>query len=1165
MSDQISILRRARELRIHGRYADAVCFLEKALEKSSVPELAVELGETLLVQGYCARAIAVVDKFPIPSGPSNVLLAILARIIHSLAQTLVSKELLEPLRKAETAYALFLSSPLGGEVNDTTIRITAYYCKLRNLVASCTGENDTSPQQELLSKLETAFDILMAQKDFENVMQVVWTYNACHKGGKKELLARQLASNKQANGLQRAQAEFLLAKSLTSIEKRQDQEYLYESAEQLFEAANRAHGVLDIKIARLCRLPIDSEDNRFEEKLTDFFHRYEALDYPIGLANALTQLLDVGQQLSYLPVVTMALEALEALSIETSATLLWVQVRLSALARYNVLGSNRGKVIQGGTALWSELGGSDCKLFRGQSAQLVCIAYIQLRDTQNALLWNQRALQDLGEQARLDEIPILMSGPSLRTVQGLTLRYHSISLDIDPHQAGYSLEAATDILEAFVREALSHPQREQAAFAIIDSALEELETCVSRNEETDASLTRKAKLRESQASVLMFKSSGRLDIDFDLAAVKPLNEARDIYLQIGQMGSAVLVVQRMALLNLGIAQKFETTNDDQAQLAWKTAWDQYSVALDAANRLGLTFVETECAYWVAYCEYRQWIRGWCLLATVIQSLLKADAHVDMERREISTLRGVEVAIAKRRLSSRANTRNIYLLSIKLLIAIKDVHDAWAWVQKSKARSLSDVLGLGILIPKALMESILNSPDSRKLFEEESEIATRLQQASENERFRERFRLENHQKEMRKQPVLSELLDLREGVPVTMNELFKSSPDNGNKNTNLPSTLFVDWVILDSRLSVFVARKGEPPVTIQLSITMGSVQSWVMEHMNKGSEVDSDGEPLTTFPGMREEDDEDEGPLRELDVLIAPLESLSRPEDLLVLCPTGVLHSLPLHALRLGAEEDQKVLIERNPVVYGASLTSFAQCCRRAESSVIDRPQKHFLAVYEQAALPSDQFTECNEVQQQEIYASNTFLSNQFKGQAFQGEDVTVGRLQSSLENADWVHFLGHCDYSQELITDQSLVVVGERDSNNEMRPGVVTVKDLFDIRIKPSHITMLACASAGQEFQGGDEPLGLVTALLSAGATSVLGTSWPVESSAARLFSERFYHHLPRFTKDVGGFTGYDLACTMREAVLDVRQRRDFRYPYHWASFVLHGAWFCKAFSEPEG
>ena len=117
------------------------------------------------------------------------------------------------------------------------------------------------------------------------------------------------------------------------------------------------------------------------------------------------------------------------------------------------------------------------------------------------------------------------------------------------------------------------------------------------------------------------------------------------------------------------------------------------------------------------------------------------------------------------------------------------------------------------------------------------------------------------------------------------------------------------------------------------------------------------------------------------------------------------------------------------------------------------------------------------------------------------------------------------------------------------------VKDAFNLRLQAPHISLLACASAHQRFTPGDEPLGLVTALLCAGAASVLGTIWPVQSCTARTFAELF---MSKFGEAMESDI-LNLAHAVREAVLDLRDDMDTRTPYHWAGFVLHGAWFCKA------
>lgn len=59
----------------------------------------------------------------------------------------------------------------------------------------------------------------------------------------------------------------------------------------------------------------------------------------------------------------------------------------------------------------------------------------------------------------------------------------------------------------------------------------------------------------------------------------------------------------------------------------------------------------------------------------------------------------------------------------------------------------------------------------------------------------------------------------------------------------------------------------------------------------------------------------------------------------------------------------------------------------------------------------------------------------------------------------------------------------------------ITVADIFTMNLEETpHITIIAYESGYQEMTAGDEPLGLVSALLYAGATSVLGSLWPVPS-----------------------------------------------------------------------
>lgn len=377
----------------------------------------------------------------------------------------------------------------------------------------------------------------------------------------------------------------------------------------------------------MCRLPLDPDDRTFDERLHNSFKRYETLNYPTGLFEALLQLLDLAHGLSDFETESLVLDDLESLLCASTSRLIWLMVRISTLARWSVRGGDRGKIIQGGEALWNDLEASDCAFFRGQAAQLVSQAYSTLKDREMMAIWSQRAQNDLS-QTNLTAIPSLVTGFDLNSIEGLAQCYQMVSALVNPELRDYSPEVAVENIEVFLHQALVRTNQNAQSRDIIDSAIRLYEENLSRVTDARLALVLLAKLREAQATLLTLRASSRQDIDLELAALKPLKEARDIFLKVKQMGQAVIVLQKEALLNVGIAQKFERIQDSQVKLAWQTALNQYKVALDSANSLGLTFLAVDNAYWVAFCEYRQWAHGWCSLEVLLQSLLLAESFVD---------------------------------------------------------------------------------------------------------------------------------------------------------------------------------------------------------------------------------------------------------------------------------------------------------------------------------------------------------------------------------------------------------------------------------------------------------------------------------------------------------------------------------------------------------
>ncbi|KAL9097451.1 MAG: hypothetical protein Q9165_000347 [Trypethelium subeluteriae] len=1135
-----------RDLRIQGRYADAASELEGSINSMGLDDrLTVELSETLFNQGFFRRVIEVLDKHLTLTGSDDNPNYAAGQMIRFLADFFMTGHFRESMILAESLYNCFISGLQSEVVDDATIRIDIYYCKFRHLAAACGSFDDSQQEGQLLFRLRKAFYVLIERSDFFNASMVARTHSSCCSGPEKTSLIEYLVDNKQIQPIQRAHAQLSLAKSIKSSERRDEQDRLYTSALELFVAGNHLHGGLDTKISMACRLPFSPEDGNFEERLTRYFREYETLNYPTGLESALLQLLETTHNLGDFKMEALILNDLEKLFRTSGSELNWLMARFSSLARQSLRGGDRGKTIQGGEALWNALRRTDCVFHRGRTAQLVSQAYYAIQDQDMTLFWHQRALEDMPLIEPIINSSITM-GSNLASIEDFEKHYEKIAALLNSKETDHLSKHTAERIEGLLSQMLARVNRDGRVLAIIDNAIKLYEGHLCCVKDPSFANMQTASISGLQATALIMRASSRQDIDDEMLAIKHSKKARDLYLKEKQLGNAIMALQREALINVGIAQKFEQIKDDQVSLAWHNALRQYSVALDSANGLGLTFLARENAYWVAFCEYRRWIHGWCSSESLLQSLLEAEGYVDRQRQEVSILRGINAAVAKARLSSDVKTRNIYLFAIRVCTGVGNVVTAWSWVQKSKARSLSDLLGLGVLIPLELEERISRDKDCQMLFEDERRIMEKLAVTSDTDRFKVVIELEEHQKEMRGQAVLSELLDLREGVPIAIDELSAGE----RKAQHKKATIFVDWVATESGLSIYVVNESGNPIIRQLPISIGMIEGWVSEYLNgeRGAKHITPGE--RTLSGMQEEDEPDEGPLRNLDVLISPLAELSGPDDLLVLCPTGPIHAVPLHALRLGPPEDRQILIERNPVVYCASLTSFIQCCRLADSIFAANVRKCLMAVYEEDFGPEDyDGKNFSEYERSQIYDSTKQIAADLHGEALCGESVTMRRLKEALERADLVHFFGHYDYTPELVVEQSLRISGEQQIAGEPQSASMAVKDVFNIRVKSSHVSLLACASATQHFRAGDEPLGLITALLAAGATSVLGTLWPVQSSAARLFSVHFYHALLRSAPKEHGM--YDLAYAVREAVLEVKQCWEFRQPYYWAPFSL--------------
>lgn len=156
-------------------------------------------------------------------------------------------------------------------------------------------------------------------------------------------------------------------------------------------------------------------------------------------------------------------------------------------------------------------------------------------------------------------------------------------------------------------------------------------------------------------------------------------------------------------------------------------------------------------------------------------------------------------------------------------------------------------------------------------------------------------------------------------------------------------------------------------------------------------------------------------------------------------------------------------------------------------------------------------------------------------------------------NADEDHFKV-CDGTKEADHNDAKYVTA-----------AISVRDLFSFNLQSPTVMLIACGSGKQEIKPGDEPMGLISAFLYAGATSVIGTLWPTLSEDGRTFAEIIYERIAKMDRNHDDFNGdrlIDLAVAVQHATLEVRRMHDFDQVYHWAGFVLHGFWNIPCFTS---
>lgn len=306
----------------------------------------------------------------------------------------------------------------------------------------------------------------------------------------------------------------------------------------------------------------------------------------------------------------------------------------------------------------------------------------------------------------------------------------------------------------------------------IESLLHRINNILSSNTFSGSTLV-KANVMQQQATYLISLGSQRTDCSMEEKALDVIAQAlQAFYIGNGKTLTYSLISTRM---QLGLIwhtcyQNYANTGDRRCGQALAAAEDAFAACIPGWEALGIPIQTTNSRYWVALVQYEAWVHGWETSKTVLESFAAAERGFDDRRNEISVSSTLNAVQDKQRLAQDKHVRDVYRLAFQVCVLDGDALQGWNWVQKAKASSLSDTLGLGCIIPQTLLAAIFAEPKAKDLFEKEKHLAQKLESASDLDRFDIRVQLRGLETEMAAHESLKALLNLRHGGAVMTQQL-----------------------------------------------------------------------------------------------------------------------------------------------------------------------------------------------------------------------------------------------------------------------------------------------------------------------------------------------------------------------------------------------------------
>jgi CHAT domain-containing protein len=255
------------------------------------------------------------------------------------------------------------------------------------------------------------------------------------------------------------------------------------------------------------------------------------------------------------------------------------------------------------------------------------------------------------------------------------------------------------------------------------------------------------------------------------------------------------------------------------------------------------------------------------------------------------------------------------------------------------------------------------------------------------------------------------------------------------------------------------------------------------------------------------------------ILIGPVADLLQNGRPVAIIPDRALHGLPFGAIRC---PENRYLIEYYPIIESPTLTHLLS----VDSGHVRRDTIVTFGAGNEDVAENREFASIKT-----IYRTVS---------SFTGAEVTRAKFLDEMERAAIFHYAGHSAHDATDPLRSAILLDGDKGGPNN-----VTAVDIVGRKLRPHSVVILSsCDSSVGNSKDGVGIRGLTSAFLVSGASAVVGSLWPVESTSTSELMIGF--HKAFATEQL------PIAQALRKAQLAFIQANSKRsHPYYWSGFVV--------------